>query len=611
MAMNTRLIVTLTAALVFGVASIATAGPPEKGKIGVIMHDHGAPLEHNAESYYGMKYFLRHLVGMEVIPRFLVDGFPFDPFTGNWGVILMDKTYPNTEVSWVDLELTDAWGNDWSWMKYIDADPGTPGIIDPIYSWVPATDPFNYGEVGHYRIFQHPWNFIFPFLEGFTEQDFWEFLGHDFRYKWLLKGGQEIYFDQVGDQRERIRDIIWDKNKKTLAQDKNAPDSDKERYIRITWGIDPAFPNSDPKASIHAQSLYDAVTDLVKNVGVEKIVINEYFMFLSRMMNDGMDRRTVPHAIADLVTDGYPAPEIIWAPDKIEIGSKTVPILACSQWPPYSYPIGFEQQEMHVGGVALETSYLDAVTDKVQLEMNKLGSTAGDVALFMSNHGTPTNITFCWDSGNDYIHYSYKLAFTNVSRMIATRLGGTEPVFGPESPGPVYGDDLLDIDILGRDIKYATTTLPDGRELKLYRVSGQESGIDEDPDGLSNTPREALEEVIAAGNFSNVIDILYNFFGDSGDLLWDHRFDGYGHEDENDPLALIAYEYCNPLVGPGEITFAQQDCSRPDFVGQEPYESNFDWEGVHVKISNATWAFKEKEKAVETLLKTAIKEISD
>ena len=138
--MNIRyLVLSITALCALSLGAGVSAGPPpkpDKPKIGVIMHDHGAPLEHNAESYYGMKYFLRHLVGMEVIPSFLADGFPFDPFTGNWGVIMMDKTYPNTEVPWANLELTDAWGNDWSWMKHVDADESTPEI-DPILTILP------------------------------------------------------------------------------------------------------------------------------------------------------------------------------------------------------------------------------------------------------------------------------------------------------------------------------------------------------------------------------------------------------------------------------------------------------------------------------------------
>jgi hypothetical protein len=148
--------------------------------------------------------------------------------------------------------------------------------------------------------------------------------------------------------------------------------------------------------------------------------------------------------------------------------------------------------------------------------------------------------------------------------------------------------------------------LPDERELKFYRVAAQKARDEEDSGMLQSSPREALLDVIAAGNFSNVLDLLYNFFGDSSDLLYDHRIEGYGHEDETDPLALAAYEYCNPEVDPGELTFAIHDCSKPAFAGLEPYESDFDWSGVHVRITNASWAFPEKEEAVENILGVAI-----
>jgi hypothetical protein len=242
----------------------------------------------------------------------------------------------------------------------------------------------------------------------------------------------------------------------------------------------------------------------------------------------------------------------------------------------------------------------------VQLEMTKMGSTTGDVAMFLSNHGTNTDMSHCWDSGNDYLHYNYKLAFIRLSRLLATRLGGTAPVFGPQAPGEFYGDDLVDIAILGKDIQYSTTTLPGGRELKFYRVAAQKARDEEDSGQLQYSPREALNDVIAAGHYSNVLDLLYNFFGDSSDLLYDHRIVGYGHEDPDDALGLAAYAYCNPEVGPGELTFATHDCSKPAFAGLEPYESDFDWSGVHVRITNASWAFPEKEAAVENILGMAI-----
>jgi hypothetical protein len=614
-----RKILALTVALVtFSAGSLTTVAEERtpRPKIGVIMHDHGAPREHNAESYYGMKYFLKHMVGMGVIPQFVRTGFSFDPNQGNWGVMLMDKNDPmhTGTIPWADLELVDAWGNDLTWLKDEDADPLTPEI-EPIIELIPVLDPnfnYNYGNVVHYRL-PPEYEADYPTLLGFGEQDFDEFVGHDFRWKWMTKGGVEVYFDQVGGQRENIRDALWAEYKQTLSGgDLDAPDAAKDEMIRITWGIDPNFPNTDPTTSIHAQSLFDSITQLTKVQGAEKIIINRYFMFMSEMMNDAMDAHTVHMAKMALMADGYEAPEIIWAPAKTPIGEASVPIIACDNTVPPWNPdfgasiTGYEQQEMFVGGVALEDSYLEAVADKVELELAKMGSTTGDVAMFLSNHGTNTDFSHCWDSGNDYLHYNYKLAFIRLSRLLATRLGATPPVFGPQAPGEVYGDDLLDIAILGQDIQYATTTLPDGRAVKFYRVAAQKARDEEDSGQLQYSPREALLDVIAAGNYSNVLDLLYNFFGDSSDLLYDHRIVGYGHEDPEDALGQAAYEYCNPEVDPGELTFAIHDCSKPDYAGLEPYESDFDWSGVHVRITNASWAFPEKEAAVENILGVAI-----
>jgi len=528
----------------------------------------------------------------------------------------MDKNDPmNTgTIPWEDLELVDGWGNDLTWLKDIDANPGTPEH-DPIIELIPVIDPnlnYNYGEVVHYRL-PPEYATIYPQLEGFYEQDFDEFVGHDFRWKWMTKGGVEVYFDQVGAQRENIRDELWANYKTQLSGgDLDPPDAGKEEHIRITWGIDPFFPNTDPKTSIHAQSLFDAIVDLTENHDADKIIINRYFMFMSEMMNDGMDAHTVHMAHMKVMADGFAPPEIIWAPPQEPIGEASVPIIACNNMvPPWNSAFGasitgYEQKEMYVGGIAHVDSYMEAVADKVDLEMAGMGATTGDVAMFLSNHGTNTDFSHCWDAGNDYLHYNYKLAFINLVRKLTTRLTGTAPVFGPEAPGPVFGDALKDITILGKDIQYATTTLPDGRVLKFYRVAAQKARDEEDSAGLQYSPREALEDVVAAGNFSNVLDLLYNFFGDSSDLLYDHRIVGYGHEDKTDPLGQLSYEYCNPEVDPGELTFAIHDCSKPQYAGLEPYESDFDWSGVHVRITNASWAFPEKEEAVANIVGPAI-----
>lgn len=577
-------------------------------KIGVIMHDHGAPRTHNAESYYGMKWFLNMLVDMTVIPAFVRDGFPFDPFMGNWGVILIDRNHPYKEVSWDELELMDAWGNDQSWLKYVDMDEIEPGIQPP-YEWVP-TGTDMYANKGHYLIFKYPYSYIFPWLLGFNELDFFEFVGLDFYDIWKKKGGVEIYFDQVVAQRNAVRDAIWAEHKKTLTGKSTPPDEDKERYIRLTNGIDYEFPNTDPATSMHAQSLYDAVTDLVQNVGVTKLVVNEYFLGFSQMMNDEMDRMTIMDALMDLEMMGYTGINVIYAPDKIPIGEVTVPVYECSQWPPAATQIGTETKTTHVGGIALSNTFQKAVVDKAVQELSNLPSSSGDIALFLSNHGTPTTLSFCFDSANDYLHNTYKALFVFLAKKISNALGAKKLVFGPDTLSDSDIDNLYTVATLSKNIQYATATLKDGHKLKFFRTAGQEANSAGDPSSLVYSPREAIAELVNdnanGANYTNVIDLLYNFFGDSGDLLIDHRLDGYGADNETDPLYLAAWRYCNPLVPAGDI----HDCSDPQYAGLEPYESEFDWSGIHVRITNATWGFDAKEKAAAQYISEGIKKAS-
>ena len=577
-------------------------------KIGVIMHDHGAPPTHNPESYYGMKWFLNELVNMEAIPGFLRDGFPFDPFQENWGVILMDKNHPYEEVAWNDLELIDAWGYDRSYLKYIDFDPNTPGI-QPAYEWVPAGTDM-YGNKGHYLVFKYPYSFIFTSFPGFGEKDFFEFVGFDFYNSWKIKGGREVYFDQVVEQRNAVRDAIWKDYKQVLTGTASPMDSDKEMYIRLTNGIDFEFPNTDPKTSRHAQSLYDAVTMLVMDHGVTKIVVNEYFLGLSQMMNDEMDRMTVEEALMDLEMMGYTDIQVIYAPDKIPIGEVTVPVYSCSQWPPSATQIGTETKTTYVGGVALSNTFQKAVEDKALEEVAKIPASAGNIALFLSNHGTPTKLSFCYDSAHDYLHNNYKALFIRLAKKISNDLRAKKLVFGPDTISTTDLTNLFTVATLSKNIQYATATLTDGRTLKFFRTAGQDANSANDPSGLAYSPREALTELVTANtggaNYTNVIDLLYNFFGDSGDLLIDHRLDGYGADNETDPLYLAAWHYCNPLVPAGDI----HDCSDPQYAGLEPYESAFDWSGIHVRITNASWGFDAKEKAVFQYIVAGIQQAS-
>jgi hypothetical protein len=574
-------------------------------KIGVIMHDHGAPRTFNSVSYYGMKWFLNAMVDMNVIPSFLRDGFPFDPFHDKWGVMLIDKNHPYEEVPWLDLQLMDAWGNDQTWLKYVDMDPNTPGIQPP-YTWTPAGTDM-YGNVGHYLLFKYPYSFMFPSLLGWNEPDFFEFVGLDFYNSWKKKGGVEVYYDQVVEQRNAVRDAIWEKYKQVLTGMASPMDSDKEMYIRLTNGIDGEFPNSDPAASRHAQSLYDAIKMLVMDHGVTKLVIDEYFLGFSQMMNDEMDRMTVMDALMDLEMMGYTDIKVIYAPDKIPIGEVTVPVYSCSQWPPAATQTGTETKTTYVGGIALSNTFQKAVEDQAVIEFNKIPASAGNIAMFLSNHGTPTKLSFCFDSANDYLHNTYKALFVRLAKKISNDLGAKKLVYGPDTISDTDLTNLYTVATLSKNIQYATATLKDGRKLKFFRTAGQSANSKDDPSGLAYSPREAIAEIVAntdGANYKRVIDLLYNFFGDSGDLLIDHRLDGYGNDNEADPLYLLAWQYCNPNVPAGDI----HDCSNPQYAGLQPYESEFDWSGIHVRITNATWGFDAKEKAATQYISAGIEQ---
>jgi hypothetical protein len=108
-----------------------------------------------------------------------------------------------------------------------------------------------------------------------------------------------------------------------------------------------------------------------------------------------------------------------------------------------------------------------------------------------------------------------------------------------------------------------------GKKILFYRVSGQSAYYDDDPALLIFSPREAINDIMdvqnltADWNITHIIDFLYNFMGQSGDLLSDQRYDGYGEildgcpEGENpDPQACeeqiylsdLALVYSNPII---------------------------------------------------------------
>ncbi len=93
-----------------------------------------------------------------------------------------------------------------------------------------------------------------------------------------------------------------------------------------------------------------------------------------------------------------------------------------------------------------------------------------------------------------------------------------------------------DISVLDNDIQLCEVVLISGRKIIFYRVSGQDADATSDSLGLVYGAREALNDIIDVQNplpgltITHVVDFLYNFMGQSGDLLWDHRIRSYGEE---------------------------------------------------------------------------------
>ena len=110
----------------------------------------------------------------------------------------------------------------------------------------------------------------------------------------------------------------------------------------------------------------------------------------------------------------------------------------------------------------------------------------------------------------------------------------------------------------------------------VFHLYGEGADPDSDPDGKVDSPREALEKRRAAG-FRRVIDIPYEFDANSRDTLVVLR-DGYGRE-------------------------------APDW--DPNLESHFEWNGLKVKLANASGGDHHKIRARETIVDDALRGLVD
>lgn len=490
-------------------------------------------------------------------------------------------------------------------------DNGWAGMLGWEYDITPGTDWFKDGIT------------VLNDVNAWEEHDFWEFVGFDTYDSWGKKGGREVYMEEVTGQMKQVRDWLWTNYETTLTG--GATGEDKDDYIRVTYMIDPCFCNGvDPKNSIHGKSLWDAVYDLIVNIGVDKIVIHDHFIQLSQMMNDDMGWHMIMEAInaANETTGGNFSmmTDMVFAPGhpmmnmvsptlfddimpsmnpfkdyykKYHIGTKDVrELVKCEGWlgaspiwsdeldPPDDYLI---TKDMWVGGIAQRAEYASAIAEKALKEINwAVGDGADDIAVFMSNHGTPTKESWCFDSANEYLHFNNKLSFirgveavlgdstfTSTYGSITSKSYGPYPLTDAEVTDLEDQSDGDDISILDRDIQLCKLEMSSGRKIAFYRVSGQSAYDDKDPTFLVYSPREAINDIMAVQNptadwnITHIIDFLYNFMGQSGDLLSDQRYDGYGESldgcpegetpdpqacEEQKYLSDLALVYSNPLI---------------------------------------------------------------
>jgi hypothetical protein len=451
---------------------------------------------------------------------------------------------------------------------------------------------------------------------AWNERDFYEFVGLQSYQSWQRKGGREVYNEEVTGQMNAIKDWIWTNYESSLT---GGATGEKDDYIKVTYMIDPCFcDGEDPTDNIHGRSLSNAVYDLIVNVGVDKIVMHDHFIQLSEMMNDGMGWHMIMMAIdeANLAIPGggdfSMMTDMIFAPGHPMMSMMSPTLysgLSMMMNPFKSYYDGFYlgtkdvrestkcegssriwsegtpvTKDMWVGGVAQRSEFLAELSAKAIVELGwAVADGADDIAVFMSNHGTPTKDSWCFDSMNDYLHFNNKISFVKGVEAVladpafAAAMGSdvSTKTYSPYSLSPAEISDLADqsdgddITVLDNDIQLCEVELSNSQKILFYRVSGQDADNSTDPSFLVYSAREALNHIIDVQNplpdreITHVVDFLYNFMGQSNDLLWDHRNRGYGEElsacEGGDPQACAEQTYLNALA----LVYSNPEISDP------------------------------------------------
>lgn len=213
----------------------AGAEPPAKGRVGLLIADHGEPPEYNQFTYWSFREFMRHLVEMGLIPFWLT--------VHDAGTILQDSTCYACDSPRTGPKLIDAW---------LRPHSGPAAFVRGSSSL--------------------PSHYVVPGGPGLGEPDFYEIVGLSAWHEWQQMGGRSPNYDQKLAKKKAVVDRL----------SRAFPDVP----VAIGYGIDPRIGGGH-------QGFRDAVGALVNRERVAHIVVAYHGVGFSDVMQTHMIRHEV------------------------------------------------------------------------------------------------------------------------------------------------------------------------------------------------------------------------------------------------------------------------------------------------------------------------------
>ncbi|HEC86298.1 MAG TPA: hypothetical protein ENI49_00260, partial [Thermoplasmatales archaeon] len=167
-----RVVFTIVVSLVVTSASAPAWAKDFPNKIGVLMINHGEPVEYNVDTYRDFKAFTEHMINVGIMPRFLM--------IIDTGTMLIDEKNDRWAPFW-RRSLVDAWGNRYKGFAFYV--PGNKKIgIPPHYLKI--------------------------FGRGRGEPDVFEYAGLEAYEAWRDMGGRSLYREQTVPQMENVSRML-------------------------------------------------------------------------------------------------------------------------------------------------------------------------------------------------------------------------------------------------------------------------------------------------------------------------------------------------------------------------------------------------------------------